>query len=57
MLKHIAAKVAGAVKAVIWDTEVQRSAKGVAVLVAIRLLIALGASPVVIDIAKQILGG
>lgn len=50
------ARIGAALRAVIWDTEVQRSAKGVAVLVAIRLAIALGASPTVVEILRQILG-
>lgn len=57
MLKSVLSKVVGACKAVIWDTEVQRSAKGVAVLVAIRFAIALGASPVVVEFVRTVLGG
>lgn len=50
-------RIKAAVKAVIWDTEVQRSAKGVAVLVTLRLAIALGATPTMVELIRQIIGG
>lgn len=50
------ARIKAALKAVIWDTEVQRGAKGVAVLVAIRFAIAVGASPTVLALIRAVAG-
>lgn len=50
-------RIKKAVKAVIWDTEVQRSAKGVAILVALRLAIALGAAPTYVELLRRVLLG
>lgn len=56
MFRSILSRLGRAVRVVIHDPEVRRSGKSFAVLVAVRIALALGAAPTVVEAVRRILG-
>jgi hypothetical protein len=56
LIRSTLSRIGRAVRVVIHDPEVHRAGKSFAVLVAVRIALALGASAEMIDVARRILG-